>query len=61
MFSGFYSAAEFEKYMRYIDGPRKRQFGAAEQVATPRGAPQKEPGPRALLRKRKLRQVKTKV
>ena len=29
---GFHSTGEYEKYMRYIDGPRKRQFGGKSEV-----------------------------
>lgn len=30
--AGFHSTPEYEKYMRYIDGPRKRQFGVKSGV-----------------------------
>ena len=55
-FVGFYTAAEFEKYMRYLESPRKRQYDSMDDnqaQASPRGQTSNP----VLLKRRKAKQA----
>ena len=56
MLSGFYTPAEFEKYMRYLEGPRKRQYESGDNTQAA-SSPRREPTSPVLLKRRRAKQA----
>ena len=56
MLLGFYTPAEFEKYMRYLEGPRKRQYKFGDNTQTA-SSPRREPTSPVLLKGRRAKQA----
>ena len=54
--SGFYTPAEFEKYMRYLEGPRKRQYESGDNTQAA-SSPRREPTSPVLLKRRRAKQA----
>ena len=58
MFPGFYTPAEFEKYMRYLEGPRKRQYESDGDTHTASSPTRREPiSSPVLLKRRRAKQT----